>query len=76
MRVIFTVLSFCFLLISSLFNVAHAAAIHDSTARGDIIAIEQALANGADIDERDHHGRAALHVAVLYGQTDSLGYLL
>ena len=55
---------------------AFADPIRDGAARGDVQAIEQALATGADINKRDDKGRAALHVAVLFGQAGSLGFLL
>ncbi len=65
----------CLLMFGQL-HPAFADPIHYGAARGDVQAIEQALATGADINKRDDKGRAALHVAVLFGQTGSLGFLL
>lgn len=71
----FQLVLICLLMFGQL-HPAFADPIHDGAARGDVQAIEQALATGADIDKRDDKGRAALHVAVLFGQTGSLGFLL
>ena len=53
---------------------AFADPIHDGAARGDVQAIEQALATGADIDKRDDKGRTALRVAVLFGRQARLAF--
>ena len=71
----FQLVLICLLMFGQL-HPAFADPIHDGAARGDVQAIEQALATGADINKRDDKGREALHVAVLFGQTGSLGFLL
>ena len=71
----FQLLLICLLMFGQL-HPAFADPIHDGAARGNVQAIEQALATGADIDKRNDKVRAALHVAVLFGQTGSLGFLL
>lgn len=54
----FQLVLICLLMFGQL-HPAFADPIHDGAARGDVQAIEQALATGADINKRDDKGRAA-----------------
>ncbi|MGB2284980.1 MAG: hypothetical protein ACPH66_09265, partial [Candidatus Puniceispirillaceae bacterium] len=60
----FQLVLICLLMFGQL-HPAFADPIHDGAARGDVQAIEQALATGADINKRDDKGSAALHAESL-----------
>ncbi|MEY7972206.1 ankyrin repeat domain-containing protein [Saccharomonospora xinjiangensis] len=51
-------------------------ALSDACRRGDVAAIEAALAGGADVNALDERGMTALHVAVAYRHVDAVSALL
>jgi ankyrin repeat protein len=51
-------------------------ALADASGRGDVLEIQQALANGADINWRDSEGATAVHRAVASGSLDATKLLL
>ena len=55
---------------------AHAGAVLDAVASGDVQALEAALSNGANPDERDSEGETALHAAVRRDRADMVRILL
>ncbi|MEZ5811674.1 MAG: ankyrin repeat domain-containing protein [Rhizobiaceae bacterium] len=42
--------------------------LHRAAHAGDLVALEKAIASGADLEARDGHGRTAAHVAAFAGQ--------
>jgi hypothetical protein len=57
-------------------EVARYTGLHAAAHKGDVARIEQLVAAGARVNERDSHGRTPLHVATFAGQRDAIRALV
>ena len=53
-------------------ELARYTGLHAAAQRGDLVALQQALAAKADVNARDGHGRTPLHVATFAKQRDAI----